>query len=345
LPPPHFKILVSAGDPISAVRVHESLVQASAEEKIGLHINRQSARSRIMVTHLDALADFARGDLAYSGYGLRDFDAWICDEAHRVSEPGRFALLSQFRTVYSWGLTATPVRADNSHQLLAVIFGPVLWSQNRQAGMLETTNGQLANVATRVFVFPLPGPSIAADLRLHEKFGIACLKNPALGATLRGIDSSLPETARVLVLTNSLRLAIILWRQLPHYVFLDSRQTAERRQNILDKLRSGEMRRVLVRGGGNRIDLPAVDYLIDCTFASDGVVRGAYGTSDGRQHANHIMLLCLGCDQFFDEGIAKLQKMNALDWQVTYMFDRKLVAQLPFARAPLLPELGTFPES
>ncbi len=342
--PPDFKILVTGDDSASALRIHRSLAQALTEEKIGLHLKNQTARSRIMLTHLDALAEFARGDLAYSGYGLRDFDAWICDEAQRVSEPGRFALLNQFRTVYSWGLTSTPVRADNSHQLLSVIFGPVLWSQNSQTGTFETINGHLASGASRVFVFPLPGPSIAADLRRHEKFRIACLKNPALGAMLRGIDASLPETARVMVLIDSIRLAILLQRQLPHYIFLDAGQTTAQRQNIFDKLRSGEMRRLLIRVCGNRLDLPEADYLIDCTFACDGVVGGVHRTSDGRQQANHIMPLSLGCEQFFNDGIAKLQKMNALDWQVTYMFDRKLVEQLPFARAPLLPELGTFPE-
>ena len=344
--PQHFKILITGDQPISAIRIHESLAQVLAEEKIGLHVKHQSARSRIMVTFLDALKDFARGDLAYSGYALRDFDAWICDEVHRVSEPGYFALLNQFRAAYAWGLTATPVRADNSHQLLSVIFGPMLCSHSGEPFALHAAGSQPENASTRVFVFPLPAPSIAEDLRLHEKRRIAYLKNPALSATLRGIDASLPETAKVMVLVDSLRLGIILHKQLPGYVFLGSRQNVEHWQKVFDKLRAGEIHRVLVRVCTDRINLPEVDYLVDCTFAANVINGSAHrALSERGKPPSHLMLLCLGCEQFFNDGIAKLQKMNALDWQVTYMFDRKLVEHLPFARAPLLPELGTFPKS
>jgi hypothetical protein len=343
--PQHFKILISSGDPISAMQIHASLSQALADEKLGLHVRHQSVRARIMVTHLDVLKDFARGDLAYSGYALRDFDVWICDEAHRVPEPDRLALLNQFRTVYSWGLTATPVRADNSHQLLSVIFGPTLCSLSRETFAFQTANSQPTSAATRAFVFPLPAPSIAEDLRLHEKVRIAYLKNPALGATLRGIDDNLPKTAKVIVLVNSIRLGIILRKQLPDYLFLDSGQSAERWRNVFDKVRTGEIRRVLVHTRTDRIELPEADYLIDCTFAPNVNVGSANRTSaDEGRHASQVMLLCLACEQFFNDGIAKLQKMNALEWQVTYMFDRKLVEHLSFAHAPLLPELGTFPE-
>lgn len=341
--PRHFKILITSDDPISAIRIYESLAQV-AEEKIGLHVKNQSARSRIMVTHLDALADFARGDLAYSGYALRDFDAWICDEAHRVPEPDRLTLLNQFRTVYSWGLTATPVRADNSHQLLSVIFGPMLCSHSRETFAFQESNSPPASASTRVFVFPLPGPAIAGDLRLHEKVRIAYLKNPALGATLRGIDASLPKTAKVIVLVDSLRLGIILHKQLPHYVFLDGRQSAEHRRKLFDKLRAGEIPRLMLHICTDHIALPEVDYLIDCTLACNVIVGSPRRTlADGGQHASHVTLLCLASEELFNNVIAKLQKMNALEWQVTYMFDRKLAGQLPFTHAPLLPELGTFP--
>lgn len=343
--PRHFRILITSDDPIAAHRIHEAVSQTLANERIGLHAKLQSTRSRIIVTYLDALKDFARGDLAYSGYALRDFDAWICDEAHRVSEPGRFALLNQFRTIYSWGLTATPLRADNSHQLLSVIFGPVLCSQNRETFALRPANTQLANAATRVFVFPLPAPSIAESLLLHEKVRLAFLKNPALAATLRGIDVSLPDTAKVMVLLDSIRLGILLHKQLPHYLFLDSGRSAEQRQKAFDKLCSGEVHRIMVQTRADQMDLPEADYLIDCTFASNVIVGGTHRTiARGGRHANHVILLCLGCEQFFNDGVAKLQGMNALEWQVTFMFDRKLVEHLPFAHAPLLPELGAFPE-
>jgi hypothetical protein len=140
-------------------------------------------------------------------------------------------------------------------------------------------------------------------------------------------------------------LGIILRKQLPHYAFLHSRQSPEHRQRAFDKLRAGEVHRVLVHICADRIDLPEVDYLIDGTLASNLIDAGARRTSsEGTQRASHLMLLCLGSEHFFNDGVARLQKMNALGWQVTYMFDRKLVEHLPFAQAPLLPELGAFPE-
>jgi hypothetical protein len=268
--PRHFKILVTTDGQNAASQIHESLAHALPEERIGLHLKLRPAGARIMVTHLDALKDFVQGDLAYSGYALRDFDAWICDEAHRLPEPNRLPFLGQFRPVYAWS-HHSPIRADNSHQLLSVVFGPTLGSRDCGKSHTKRPNGNV-----RAFVFPLPAPQpIVDDLPLHDKVRIAYLKNPALGATLRGIDASLPDTARVMVLLDSLRLGIILRKQLPHYVFLHSRQSPERRQRAFDKLHAGELRRVLVHICAERIDLPEVDYRIDCTLASNLIGTGA----------------------------------------------------------------------
>jgi hypothetical protein len=349
--PLHFKILVTTDDPNAANQVHEALTQALSEERIGLHLKPRSARARIMVTHLDALKDFVQGDLAYSGYALRDFDAWICDEVHRLSVPNRISFLNQFRPVYAWGLTATPARADNSHQLISVIFGPALGGKVGQETLgLQTANVEMDSFSTRVFVFPLAARQpIADDLSLHDKVRIAYLKNPALGVTLRGIDASLAGNARVMVLVDSLRLAIILSKDLPHYMFVHGRQDPEHRQEMLEKLCAGEIRRILVAEiDTERFDLPEADYVIDCRWSPNLATPYAKRTarsSDGRLRANHLMLLCLASEQLFNDGIGKLQKMSALGWQVTYMFGRDLVDKLPFAWAPLLSELGTFPEA
>ena len=348
--PLHFKVLVTTDDQSAANQIHESLTQALPEGPIGLHIKLRSARARIMVTPLDALKDFVQGDLAYTGYALRDFDAWICDEAHRLPVPNRIPFLNQFRPVYAWGLTATPVRADNSHQLLSVVFGPTLCGKDGQDTLgLETAHGQMGSVSTRVFVFPLPASlTIADDLSLHDKVRIAYLKNPALGATLQGIDASLAETDRVMILLDSLRLGIILRKQLPQYVFVHGGQSTARRQRVSEKVSTGEVHRVLVADTGTqRFDLPEVDYVIDCRLASNLATPYAKGTprsSEGRPCVNYLLLLCLASEQLFNDGVSKLQKMAAQGWQVNYMFSREIAGQLSFAQAPLLPELGTFPE-
>ena len=267
--PRHFKVLVTADEKTVAQQIHAALAAALSEEKIGIHMPRRSERGRIMVTHLDALKDFVQGDMAYCGYALRDFDAWICDEVHRLPVPGRIPFLNQFRPTYCWGLTATPVRADNSHELNSVVFGPALLAKKRATAHWRSrpAAGKKGIVPLRVFVFPLLTPRpLAEGLSLYELTRAAYLKNPALGATLKGINSNLPEAAKVLVCADTVRLGIILRRQLPQYTFIHRRQHPEYRQDILQRLRAGEIRRVLCADiWSEGIDVPDLDYVIDCS--------------------------------------------------------------------------------
>ena len=266
--PRHFKVLVTTDEKTAAQQIHAALAEALSEEKIGIHMPRRSERGRIMVTHLDALKDFVQGDLAYGGYALREFDAWICDEVHRLPAPSRIPFLNQFRPTYCWGLTATPVRADNSHELNSVVFGPALLAKSSDGTLeIQAGAGEKGIVPLRVFVFPLLTPRpLAEDLSLYELTRAAYLKNPALGATLKGINSNLPEAAKVLVCADTVRLGIILRRQLPQYTFVHRRQQPEYRQDVLKRLRAGEIRRVLCADiWSEGIDVPDLDYVIDCS--------------------------------------------------------------------------------
>jgi hypothetical protein len=65
--------------------------------------------------------------------------------------------------------------------------------------------------------------------------------------------------------------------------------------------------------------------------------------AEGQRRGLYLMLLCLGSQHLFNLGVGKLQNMNNLGWEVSYMFPREVVDHLPFEQAPLLPELGTFP--
>jgi Type III restriction enzyme, res subunit len=130
--PMHHKVLVTTEEKPVVNLIHKVLTKVLRGETIGIHNKPVSNPARIIVTDMEALKDFTQGELAYSGYALREFDTWICDEVHRLPEPSRVRLLNQFRTVFSWGLTATPERADNSHQLNRVIFGPTLFQMGEE---------------------------------------------------------------------------------------------------------------------------------------------------------------------------------------------------------------------
>lgn len=335
--PAHFKVLITTDDPATASQIHATLSQACPEEKIGLHNGAGFVRGRIMVTPLEALKDFVQGDLAHSGYGLRDFDAWICDEAHRLPSPGRLSFLSQFRPVYAWGLTATPHRTDNSHQLLAVVFGPTLGQDSQGFVDAQSFNSPEERVPAQVYIFPLPTPTAVPEhLPVHTQVRLAYLNNPALGATLRGIDANLPPTAKVAVLVDSKRLGVCLRKQLPHYALMHRRPRCKRETPALPD-------RVLIVGAASPpMALPANAYVIDCRLAANWVAADAREGSAIERRPGQILFLCLGSERFFNEGIARLQQINALGWQVNYMFGRELGARLPFEHAPLLPELGTF---
>ena len=351
--PRHFRVLITTDEKTAVQQTHAALAAALPGENIGIHATPRSQPGRIIVTHLDALKDFVQGDMAYCGYGLRDFDAWICDEVHRLPESGRIPFLNQFRTTYCWGLTATPVRADNSHHLNFVVFGPALFAEKCRDGPdIQTCDQEKGNVALRVFVFPLVTRRPISDgLSFHEMVRAAYLKNPALGATLKGIEENLPDAAKVLLLVDTLRLGIILHRQLPQYAFIHSRQSPEGRQDVLKRLSTGEIRRILCadfRGEG--INLPGLDYLIDCSgrpLPNLVLQRAARTTcsADNQRPGIWLMLLCLGSQPLFNLGVSKLQNLNKLGCQVSYMFPREVADNLPFEQAPLLPELGTFPEA
>ena len=350
--PRHFKVLVTTDDKTAVQQTHAALAAALPGEKIGIQAAPRSQTGRVMVTHLDALKDFVQGEMAHCGYGLRDFDAWLCDQVHRLSEPGRIPFLNRFRTTYCWGLTATPVRADNSHHLNFVVFGPALFTEKcGEALDVQLGDEEKRNISSRMFVFPLVTPQPIPDgLPFHEMVRAAYLKNPALGATLKGIDENLPDAAKAVVLVDTLRLGIILQRQLPRYTFIHSRQSPACRLDALRRLRAGEIRRVLwADGQPEDIDIPELDYLIDCSGKPlpDLVIQRAGLSARGADSPRRgicLMLLCLASKPLFNLGVTKLQKANKLGWQVTYMFSREVVDHLPFEQAPLLPELGAFPQ-
>jgi hypothetical protein len=327
LVPKHFKILVTMGDGQAAHRLLPSLSQ-SLGERPGIHVRPLEARARIMISCHAQLQDFAQGDLAYSGYALRDFDVWIADEAHRLADPACFPLIGQLRTVYSWGLTAHPNRADDSHRLMEVVFGPRLTTT-------APAEIKTADLGLRLFVFPLvPAQPLAPKLAAARKIRAAYLQNPLLIATFKGIDTNLPEKAKVLFLLDSVRLMLQLRAQLPHYDFLDGRTSSIGLKDLDQRLESVDSKRILVMlSRGQRIKLPRADYVIDGTVATP--LRPV--------HSNLIMVLCLGDEQLFEAGIAKINQWSVTDRPVNYMFERELVDFLPFSKAPLVAELGTFP--
>lgn len=350
--PGHFKVLVTTDDKPAVENIHAALAEALSGETIGIHATPRSEVGRIIVTHLDALKDFVQGEMAYCGHALRDFDAWICDQVHRLPEPGHIPFLSQFRTTYCWGLTATPVRADNSHQLNSVVFGPTLFTNKcRDPLDVGAACGENGLGLQRVCVFPLLTPQpLAEALSTDQIVRAAYLRNPALGATLMGISEKLPEAATALILADTLRLGIILHRQLPQYTFVHGRQSPESRQHILQRLGAGEIRRVLCAAlDGEAVDVHGVDYLIDCSSKTLPAFifqtrRHEIPTAENRRRGIYVMLLCMASERLFNLGVCKLHNANKLGWPVSYMFSRDIVGHLPFEQSPLLPELGTFPE-
>lgn len=233
--PQHFKVLVTTEDKAVVNQIHAALAKDLPDETIGIHNKPVSNPARIIVTDLDALKDFTQGELAYSGYALRDFDAWICDEVHRLPEPSRVPLLNQFRTVFCWGLTATPDRADNSHQLNSVVFGPILFQEghNEASEVRQTEETRIV----KALVFPLPAERpIPEDWLLHAKIRAAYLKNPKLALLLKGVDAALPESSKVVVFADTIRLGILLCKALPRYpIFhrrLSEKSTEERARSV-----------------------------------------------------------------------------------------------------------------
>jgi superfamily II DNA or RNA helicase len=337
--PKNFKILVTTEDRNAAIQLHKALVSALPEEKVALHCKPTFEIGRVLVTVLDALKDFTQGvDLAYSGYGLRDFDVWICDEVHRLPVPARSPFLNQFRTVYSWGLTATPVRADNSHLLNEVVFGPVIFSTIRQE----------VPAPVKVLVFPLPTPAtISTERKLFSQIKATYVKNPFIRPSLIAILSSLPDLdiAKILIYVDTRALGRRIAKDIPGFTFVHGLHSLEYRQDVLAKFKSGEIAKLICTDiSSTGIDAPDIACVIDCSadVHPNRIIHQAGHGAGKNQPARYVMFLSTTSEYFFNQGVRKLQKIGAMDWDIQFLFPRTLIRDLPFERAPLLPELGRF---
>jgi len=350
--PKHYKVLVTTEDKAGVNQIHAALTKAVLDETIGIHDKPVSNPRRIIVTHIDTLNDFTQGELAYSGWALREFDAWICDEVHRLPVPSRIPLLSRFRTVFGWGLTSTPDPADNSHQLNAIVFGPTLFRAGHQDTVEIQQGAREGILAINVLVFPLPAEKpIPEDWPFHAKIRAAYMKNPKLGLLLNGIDAALPESSKVMVFVDTLRLGILLRKFLPRYPFIHSKLPQNLRQREIDRWKRGDINRMICTVTGSEgINVPDLDYIIDCsTELSPNLIiqwtGGAVRSAADKQIRHYILFLCLASEHLFNNGIRKLQCIEKMGSDVRYMFHRSVADALRFEQTPLLSELGTFTES
>ena len=350
--PKEFKVLATTEDRNVALQLHKALSEAMPGEKIGLHCKPASEMGRITVTHLDALKDFTQGVIAYSGYDLRSFDCWICDEVHRLPVPSRLQFLPQFRPVYSWGLTATPERADNSHTLNEVVFGPVLFSISHKETLdLQARSGEKGIVPVKVLVFPLATDEpVPDDLPLFSKVRKVYLKNPRMRRLLAGILSSIPGfgTAKIMIFVDTRRLGFLISRWMPGFTFVHGLHPLDYRQDILDKFKAGELTKIICTDiWSEGIDVPDLAYVIDCSakVSPNRIIQRAGRAARGagnKAAGYYIMLLSTTSAHLFNQGIAKLKGLNGLGWEIQFLFDREYSRALPFEQAPLLAELGQF---
>jgi superfamily II DNA or RNA helicase len=307
---------------------------------------------RITVTHLDALKDFTQGVIAYSGYDLRSFDCWICDEVHRLPVPSRLQFLPLFRPVYSWGLTATPERADNSHTLNEVVFGPVLFSSNhKETPDLRAKTGEKGIVPFKVMVFPLATDEpVPDDLPLFSKVRKVYLKNPKMQHLLVGILSSIPDfdTAKLMIFVDTRRLGLLISKWTPGFTFVHGLHSLDYRRNVLDKFKAGEQTKIICADiWSEGIDVPDLAYVIDCSakLSPNRIIQraGRAAPSAGNKASGYyIMLISTTSPQLFNQGITKLKGLNDLGLEIQFLFDREYARALPFEQAPLLAELGQF---
>jgi superfamily II DNA or RNA helicase len=305
-----------------------------------------------MVTNLDALKDFTQGELAYSQYALKDFDAWICDEVHRLPVPSRIPFFSQFRPLYAWGLTATPNRADNSHILNEVMFGPVVYSvKHGEVFERQAQTGETGIVPIKVMVFPLITAQPIRDSEpLFAKIRHAYMQNPFLRKIIIGCLSNIPniDEAKIMIFVDTRRLGILLTKAVPGFTFVHGLHSLAYRQEVLEKFKKGEITKIICTDiWSEGIDVPDLEYVIDCSakVSPNRIIQRAgraARTSGDKQEGLYIMLLSFTSQHLFNQGVKKLQTINELGWNIRFMFDRQTATDLPFEQAPLLSELGKF---
>ena len=348
--PAHFKVLVTTEDKNVTSALYQALSEALPNEKIGMYIDKKSLPGRVITTNLDSLKEFTQGQMAYNGFALKDFDVWICDEVHRLPVQSRIPFLSQFRPVFSWGLTATPKRADNSHILNEVIFGAPIYSIGFQEVLdIQEKTGESGIVPVKVMVFPLTSEKpIPDDKSLYWKIRTAYLANESFKSLVKAIDQMLPQDAKSMIFVDTIRLGYILKKLMPYREFVHGKHSLDYRKNILAKLKDNTIRGVICTDiWSEGIDVPDLSYVIDCSakVSPNRIIQRAgraARSSTGKEAGVYVMFLCLSSEHLFNQGLSKLKAINALGWDVKFMFGREVVKTLTFDRAPVLTELGGF---
>lgn len=334
--PDHFKVLVTTEG--KSVDLLATLRQRLGEP-IRIVGQPRSESARVVLADLDELSRFTQGDMAYTGCALRDFDAWICDEVHRLPTETRRPLISQFRTVYSWGLTATPQRNDNAHELNQVYFGPTLFAIGNSMEVRPTA--EAATAPMRIHVFPLyteqPVPKDASRCR---QIRLAYLTNPKLALILRGLDDAIPHGQKALVFADTFRLAVLVKKALPHFTLVHGKTPAPLRRQALGRFKAGRISRLIATDTDS---LGATDYMIDCSASFSPNLVAQHARKQGCAH--YVVFLCTATEQLFNHGIAKLQNLEKQGCIPAFMFPRSYADQIPYAKAPLLVELGWFPDA
>ena len=347
---PDFKILVSTEEKDVANQIYKKLKEFFPQESIGIVNRPHRDPGRIMVINQDALKDLSQGELAAMGYGLKDYSAWICDEVHRLPVKSRIPLISNLRPAFSWGLTATPKRSDNAHELNGAYFGRVLFEMSHSDVIeVQKKTRELGIVPIKVSVFPLPtDQEIPEALSWYEKTKRAYLKNSKLPILIRGIDQLLPAEDKVLLFADTIRLSIILRKILPTYQLVNGKMPSEMRQEKLAQFRSGETKRIIATDVWSEgVDVPDLAHVIDCSCkVSPNLLTQRAGraarSADNKAYGHYIMLLCLSSEHLFNQAITKLEHFNRLHWDVSFYFPESIIQQSSFSRAPILIELGKF---
>ncbi len=193
----------------------------------------------------DALEDFGA-----------PFDLLICDECHHVPAQTWIRVVCALPCRWRMGLTATPERKDGLHTWMHLALGRTVYRIDQ-----STLDSAGRTMAPEILVLRTGYEPEVFDVPAHTMRGI--LEDEERNGLIQGAVSRLAQDGRtVLVLTGLVDHAKLLAGALEGEALVGE-VTAKRREAVLARVRSGDLRVVVATQLADEgLDLPMVDAVV-----------------------------------------------------------------------------------
>jgi len=180
------------------------------------------------------------------------------DEAHHLGADSFYKVVTASKAYYKFGLTGTPYRSDEAGIMLRAATGKVI-AKISSSDLIQ--RGVLAKAHVKMFV---TNTIKHLGTNFQEVYENGIVKNDVRNRLIATITNErVAEGKVVLILVKLLEHGRILERLIPGSVFISGQDTSEKREEVMNGIRSKELKAVIAtKIYDEGVDIPSIDVLI-----------------------------------------------------------------------------------